>query len=122
MKARCSSCHWTVSRVITEADSPAAEPKNSARAGAKSPVDNPCRYSNGSTSLTLGLLRHHGGKIELLNLARSPVPGSTRRSFTLGAFTSIAPAAVVIVRGRACPLRTARRRPRSSSWSTSPAR
>ena len=43
MKARCSSCHWAVSRVITDGDNPAAEPKNSPSAGAKSPVDRPCR-------------------------------------------------------------------------------
>ena len=36
-KARCSACHWVVSLVITDADNPAAEPKNSASAGAKSP-------------------------------------------------------------------------------------
>ena len=43
MKARCSPCQAVVSRVITEEESPAAEPKNPSRAGAKSPVDSPCR-------------------------------------------------------------------------------
>ena len=52
-----------VSRLIADADSPAAEPKNSSNAATKSPVDNPCRYSSGNTSLTFGLLRHHGGRI-----------------------------------------------------------
>ena len=84
-KARCSSCHWVVSRVITDADSPAAEPKNPASAGAKSPLDMPCRYISGSTSVTFGLLRHHGGTIELRNRHRSPVSSSTRLSFTRGA-------------------------------------
>ena len=46
---------------MTDADRPAAEPKNSPSAGAKSPLDIPCRYISGSTSATLGLLRHHGG-------------------------------------------------------------
>ena len=55
--------------MITEAESPAAEPKNSARAGAKSPEDMPCRYISGSTSVTLGLRRHHGVRIWLRNPA-----------------------------------------------------
>lgn len=111
MKARCSSCHWVVSRVITDGDNPAEVPKNSASAGAKSPVDRPCRYSSGSTSATFGLLRAHRGTIELRNFALAPVSGSTRRSSTRGARTSTAPAEVVIVRDRACPLRTTNRRP-----------
>src|SRR5215211_9385616 len=78
MNAVCSACHWVVSRVITDGDSPAELPKNSVNAGVKSPVDSPCRYSSGSTSATLGLLRHHGGTIELLNVALAPVSGSTR--------------------------------------------
>ena len=122
MNARCSSCHCVVSRVITDGDSPAADPKNSVSAGAKSPVDMPCRYSSGSTSDTFGLLRHHGATIELRNRIRSPLSGSTRRSFTRGARISTAPAAVVIVRGRACPLRTTSRRPCSSSSPRSAAR
>jgi len=97
-----------VSRVITDADSPAAEPKNSASAGAKSPLDMPCRYINGNTSDTFGLLRAHGVRIELRNRCRAPA-SSTRRSFTLGAVTSIGPAAVVIVRASARPLRTTSR-------------
>jgi hypothetical protein len=39
---------------MVEADSPAPDPKNSANAGAKSPVDSPCRYSS---SQHLGDLR-----------------------------------------------------------------
>ena len=31
-------------------------------AGTKSPEDTPCRYSNGSTSVTCGVLRAHDGK------------------------------------------------------------
>ena len=121
MNARCSSCHWVVSLVITDDDRPAALPKNSASAGAKSPVDSPCRYSSGSTSLTFGDLRHHGGTIDERNRLRSPVSASTRRSLTRGARISTRPAAVVIERGRACPLRVTSRRPRSSSWSTTAA-
>ena len=33
----------------------------------------PCRYISGSTSATFGLLRDHGGRIELRNRHRSPV-------------------------------------------------
>jgi hypothetical protein len=43
MNARCSACQVVVSRVITEAESPAAEPKKPSSAGAKSPVESPCR-------------------------------------------------------------------------------
>ena len=46
-----------VRRCTVDADSPAPEPKNSPRAGAKSPVDRPRRYSTGRTSVTLGDLR-----------------------------------------------------------------
>jgi len=81
MNARCSSCHRTVSRVITDGDNPAELPKNSVNAGTKSPVDRPCRYSSGSTSLTFGDLRHHGGTIDERNRLRCPEPASTRRSF-----------------------------------------
>jgi hypothetical protein len=79
---------------MTGADNPAPEPKNASSAGTKSPVDSPCRYSSGSTSATLGLLRHHGGSSTERNRARSPVTGSTRRSSTRGARTGITPAAV----------------------------
>jgi hypothetical protein len=118
MKARCSSCHWVVNRVITDGDNPAWLPKNSVSAGAKSPVERPCRYSSGNTSATFGDLRDQGGTIELRNRLRAPVSGSTRRSFTRGARTSTAPAEVVIVRGRACPLRTTSRRSCSSNSPT----
>jgi hypothetical protein len=100
--------------VIAEADSPAPEPRKRSSAGPKSLLDSPCRYSSGSTSVTFGLWRHHGGKIAGENRIRSPVAGSARRSSTRGARTSTAPAAVVTCRGRACPLRTTSRRPFSS--------
>jgi hypothetical protein len=116
--ARCSACHCVVSRVITDAESPADDPKNPASAGAKSPLDMPCKYMSGSTSATFGDLRAQGGRIAERNRHRSPV-SSTRLSLILGVCTSMRPAAVVIVRGSAWPLRTTRRRPRSSS---SPAR
>jgi hypothetical protein len=114
MNVSRSACHCLVRRTITELDSPAAEPKNSSSAGTKSPEDIPCRYINGSTSATLGLLRHHGGTIADRNRARSPVSASTRRSSTLGAWISTGPAPVVTDQGSACPLRTTSRRPRSS--------
>jgi hypothetical protein len=103
-----------VSRVITDADSPALDPKNSSNAGTKSPLDSPCRYSSGSTSVTFGERRHHGGRIAERNRRRCPLASSTRRSSTRGARTSTAPAAVVTCRGCACPLRTTSRRPTSS--------
>ena len=111
MNARCASCHWVVSRVITDGHQPGRAAEELGQRRRESPVDRPCRYSSGSTSLTLGLLRHHGGTIELLNFMRSPVSGSTRSSLTHGARITTAPAAVVIVRDRACPLRTTSRRP-----------
>jgi hypothetical protein len=85
--------------VITAADSPAGEPRNWASAGTKSPLDSPCRYSNGSTSVIFGVLRHHGGKIAEENRFRSPVSGSVRLSLTRGTVTSTAPALVRISRG-----------------------
>ena len=118
MNASRSACHWVVSRVITDADSPAAAPKKPSSAGTKSPELIPCRYSSGSTSATFGLLRHHGGRITDRNRTRSPLVGSTRRSSTRGAATGTGPAPVVTVRWRAWPFRRTRRWPRSS---TSPA-
>src|SRR5713101_4006361 len=116
-KWRCSSWHWVVRRVITDAERPAELPKNPSSAGTKSPLDMPRKYSSGSTSVTFGDFRHHGGTIELLNWHRSPVSGSTRPSSTRGARISMRPAPVVIVRGLACPLRTTRRLPSSSTSS-----
>jgi hypothetical protein len=54
LEASRSACHWVVSRVMTEADSPAAEPNSSVNAGTKSELDSPCRYNSGSTSATFG--------------------------------------------------------------------
>ena len=96
-------------------------PRNWPSAGAKSPLDSPCRYSSGSTSVTCGVLRAHGGSSAEENRTRSPVAGSVRLSLTRGAVTSTAPALVSTVRGSAAPLRTTRRRPFSSrtpaNWS-----
>src|SRR5918995_7532571 len=72
----------------------------------------PCRYSSGSTSATLGLLRHHGGSSTERNRFRWPVTGSTRRSLTRGAWTATAPAAVRISRWRAWAFRPPRPPPR----------
>jgi len=85
--------------VTVAADSPAPVPRNCASAGTKSPLDRPCRYSSGSTSVIFGVLRHHGGKIADENRIRSPVPGSVRLSLTRGTVTSTAPALVSTSRG-----------------------
>lgn len=47
-KVLASFCH---ALVIVVTDSPAPEPRNYSNAGPKSPLDNPCRYSSGSTSV-----------------------------------------------------------------------
>ena len=80
--------------MITAADRPADEPRNWPRAGTKSPLDRPCRYSSGSTSVIFGVLRAHGGKIAEENRCRSPVAASVRLSLTRGTVTSTAPALV----------------------------
>ena len=85
--------------MITAADSPADEPRNWPSAGTKSPLDRPCRYSSGSTSVIFGVFRAHGGKIAEENRCRSPVPGSVRLSLTRGTVTSTAPALVSTSRG-----------------------
>ena len=64
-------CQLLVRRATTGPESPAPSPKNSDRAGTKSPVESPCRYSSGNTAETCGLRRHHGSRIELWNLWRS---------------------------------------------------
>jgi len=112
-----SSCHWLVNRVIVAADKPAADPQNCSRAGTKSPDDRPCRYNSGNTSATCGDLRVHAGRIADANRRRCPVASSMRLSFTRGAFTGTAPAAVATWRAAWEPLRTTNRRPSSSSWS-----
>lgn len=99
-KGRASSCHWVVSRVIVTADRPAPLSKNCSIAGAKSWLDSPCRYNNGSTSATLGDLRAQAGRIAEANRCRSPVTGSTRLSLTRGATTGTAPAPVRISRSQ----------------------
>jgi hypothetical protein len=114
MNAAASAVHVSVSLVTVDDDSPALLPRNCPSAGTKSPLDRPCRYSSGSTSLTCGVLRAHGGRIAEENRIRSPEAGSVRLSFTRGAVTSTAPALVSTVRGPAVPLRTTRRRPSSS--------
>jgi hypothetical protein len=71
--------------LTVEADKPASEPKNPSSAGAKSPVDNPRRYSTGSTSVTFGDVRIHRGKIPEENGSRA---SCGRLSATRGAVTS----------------------------------
>src|SRR2546430_14779040 len=63
MKAATSASHEDVSRLIADADRPAAVPKCSARAGTKSLVDSPCRYSSGRTSVTDGERRGDRGRV-----------------------------------------------------------
>jgi hypothetical protein len=96
---RCSAFQVSVSLLITGADRPAELPRNWPSAGTKSPVDSPCRYSSGSTSVIFGVLRHQAGRIAEANRARCPVSGSIRRSLTRGATTSTAPALVSTSRG-----------------------
>ena len=64
---RCSAFQVSVSLVITGADRPAELPRNWPSAGTKSPVDSPCRYSSGNTSVIFGVLRHQGGRIAEAN-------------------------------------------------------
>ena len=57
---------------MTEADRPAAAPKNASSAGTKSRLDSPCRYSSGSTSATFGAAPAPAGQdhaVELRPLA-----------------------------------------------------
>ena len=61
-------------------------------------LDNPCRYSNGSTSATRRLLHDQAGRIAEENRRRSPVVSSMRLSLTRGARTGTAPAAVLTSR------------------------
>src|SRR5690349_23168281 len=77
---------------MVDALRPASLPKNSLRAGSKSLVEVPRRYSTGSTSVTLGERRAQGGRMALVK--RRP----SRRSWTRGAWILRAPAAVVTVR------------------------
>ena len=90
----------------------AFSPSNASRAGRKSLVDSPRRYRIGRTSATFGDRRMYGGRIWLVNLARSPP--ITRLSLIRSPVTSSVPAPVTIFRGRASPLRTTSRRPLSS--------
>ena len=67
---------------MVEALSPASLPKNSVRAGSKSLVEMPRRYSTGRTSVTLGERRAQGGRMALVK--RRPA----RRSWTRGVWIS----------------------------------
>ena len=98
MNATASSCQSLVKRVIAAADSPAPEPGNCSKAGPKSPLDKPCRYSSGNTSATFGDFLAQAGRIAEENRCRCPVTGSIRLSLTRGARTGIAPAAVITSR------------------------
>src|SRR2546428_14193566 len=77
MKAATSASQEDVSRLIADADRPAAVPKCSARAGTKSLVDSPCRDSSGRTSVTDGERRAYGGRDE--RAERRPPPLSSPR-------------------------------------------
>jgi hypothetical protein len=96
--ASASSRHCAVSRVIVDADKPAAEPRNRSNAGTKSPLDSPCRYSSGNTSATRGDFRAHAGRIAEENRHRSPVASSMRLLLTRGCRTGTAPAPVLTSR------------------------
>ena len=73
------------------ADNPASEPRNCSKAGAKSELDSPCRYSSGNTSATFGDFLAHAGRIADANRRRSPVASSIRLSLTRGARTGGSP-------------------------------
>ena len=79
MNAAASAVHVSVSFVTVDEDNPALLPRNWPSAGTKSPDDSPCTYSSGSTSLTCGVLRAHGGRIAEENRFRCPVSGSVSR-------------------------------------------
>jgi hypothetical protein len=79
---------------------------------AKSLPDNPCRYSNASTSATFGDLRHHGGRIAEETAGVPPSPHRHACRSPAGANTSTAPAPVTTCRATWWwPLRTTSRRP-----------
>jgi hypothetical protein len=65
-------------------ESPAPLPKNSSKAGTKSPLERPCRYNSGRTSEAFGDFLMYGGTMTLRNLFLSPF-SSTLRSLTFGA-------------------------------------
>src|SRR2546430_17270712 len=92
MKAATSASHEDVSRLITDADRPAAVPKCSARAGTKSLVDSPCRYSSGRTSVTAGERRGDGGRVERAERGRPPPSPPPRRAVPPRARTQPPPA------------------------------
>ena len=120
--AACSACHCSVSRWIELDDSPeASSPSRSLSAGPKSPVESPCRYRIGSTSVTFGDRRAYAGRIRELNRLRSPVSSSTRLSLTRGARIGTVPDPTVTLRSRARPLRTTSRLPSSSTSSANDA-
>jgi hypothetical protein len=60
---------------LLAADNPAPEPRNCSSAGPKSPVDSPCGYSSGSTSLTCRDFRAQAGRIAEENRCRHQFPG-----------------------------------------------
>ena len=92
-----SRCQSGASRVITEAESPAADPKNSSSAGTKSPELMSVEVHAGEAPrppwATCGPTAA-GSSCENACAPRSP--SSTRRSSTRGARTSIGPAPVTI--------------------------
>ena len=92
--------HWAVKRVTADADNPAPVPRNCSNAGAKSLVESPCRYNNGSISAICGDIRTHAGKIFDEYRCRAPVSGSILLSLTRGAVTEIAPEEVTTLRSR----------------------
>ena len=110
----------SVSRWIELADSPVAAVAEQDRrsAGPKSPVDSPCRYRIGSTSVTFGDRRAYAGRIFELNRLRSPVSSSTRLSFTRGARIETVPDPTVsLPLPRARPLGMTSRLPSSPTSS-----
>jgi hypothetical protein len=106
-----ASCQEVRSRVITEQESPADEPRTASRARAKSPVDNPCRKGGGHRSPSATDHRgpdDRGSELRLLSrlLLDPPVvypPGSDRTRPGDGLHASSG-----LPLGRSCPRPTAR--------------
>lgn len=115
MKLSRSVRHCSLRRVMLFAESPDSLPKDPSKAGAKSPLESPCKYGRGKTSETFGERRMYGGSMELEKRLLRP-SSSLLRSSTLGARTFTAPAPTTTSRSLARPFLATRAYP---LWSRS---